>query len=256
MRRRLLVLVVALLAVPLGAQSPAPALQVPYRQFTLANGLNVILHQDNSVPVVVGERLVPRRLGQREAGPHRLRAPVRAPDVRGLEAREGRRVRHAARRRRRQQQRLDHQRPHQLLIDVPSNALELALFLESDRMGYLLDTMTPERVDGQRDVVKNERRQSYENRPYGMASTRARQDAVAGRASLQLADDRLHGGPDRRQPRGRRRVLQEVLRAEQRQPGDRRRHRLRPDARAGREVVRRDSARRRRSSRSRRRPRS
>jgi len=43
------------------------------------------------------------------------------------------------------------------------------LFLESDRMGYLLDTMTPERVDGQRDVVKNERRQSYENRPYGMA---------------------------------------------------------------------------------------
>jgi zinc protease len=37
-------------------------------------------------------------------------------------------------------------------------------------MGYLLDTMTPERVDGQREVVKNERRQSYENRPYGMAS--------------------------------------------------------------------------------------
>ena len=67
------------------------------------------------------------------------------------------------------------------VIDVPSNALELALFLESDRMGYLLDTMSPERVDGQRDVVKNERRQSYENRPYGMASHRARQDAVAGR---------------------------------------------------------------------------
>ena len=53
---------------------------------------------------------------------------------------------------------------------MPSNALELALFLESDRMGYLLDTMSPARVDGQRDVVKNERRQSYENRPYGMAS--------------------------------------------------------------------------------------
>ena len=52
---------------------------------------------------------------------------------------------------------------------MPSNALELALFLESDRMGYLLDTMTPARVDGQRDVVKNERRQNYENRPYGYA---------------------------------------------------------------------------------------
>src|SRR4029077_18146093 len=37
-------------------------------------------------------------------------------------------------------------------------------------MGYLLDTMSPDRVNGQRDVVKNERRQSYENRPYGMAS--------------------------------------------------------------------------------------
>jgi zinc protease len=55
-------------------------------------------------------------------------------------------------------------------IDVPSNALELALFLESDRMAYLLDAMSPKTVDAQRDVVKNERRQSYENAPYGMAS--------------------------------------------------------------------------------------
>ena len=52
---------------------------------------------------------------------------------------------------------------------MPANALELALFLESDRMGYLLDAMTPQTVDAQRDVVKNERRQCYENRPYGMA---------------------------------------------------------------------------------------
>jgi len=54
--------------------------------------------------------------------------------------------------------------------DAPSNALALPLFLESDRMGYLLQAMSPAKVDGQRDVVKNERRQSYENRPYGMAS--------------------------------------------------------------------------------------
>jgi zinc protease len=53
--------------------------------------------------------------------------------------------------------------------DIPSNALELALYLESDRMGYLVDAMSPESVDAQRDVVKNERRQSYENRPYGLA---------------------------------------------------------------------------------------
>jgi zinc protease len=54
-------------------------------------------------------------------------------------------------------------------INIPSNALELALFLESDRMGYLLDSMTPETVDAQRDVVKNERRERIENEPYGMA---------------------------------------------------------------------------------------
>ncbi|MBP9212080.1 MAG: insulinase family protein, partial [Bacteroidetes bacterium] len=53
--------------------------------------------------------------------------------------------------------------------DIPSNALELALFLDSDRMGFLLDDMSQAKLDGQRDVVKNERRQSYENRPYGYA---------------------------------------------------------------------------------------
>ena len=53
--------------------------------------------------------------------------------------------------------------------DVPTNYLDLALWLEADRMGYLLDALDQQRFDIQRDVVKNERRQSYENRPYGMA---------------------------------------------------------------------------------------
>ena len=53
--------------------------------------------------------------------------------------------------------------------DVPSNYLELALWLEADRMGFLLDALDQQRFDIQREVVKNERRQSYENRPYGMA---------------------------------------------------------------------------------------
>jgi len=52
-------------------------------------------------------------------------------------------------------------------VSVPSNALELPLFLESDRMGYLLKSISPDVVEGQRDVVKNEMRQSYLNRPYG-----------------------------------------------------------------------------------------
>jgi len=51
---------------------------------------------------------------------------------------------------------------------VPSNQLDLALWLESDRMGYLLDTLDGEKLANQRDVVRNERRQSIENRPYGV----------------------------------------------------------------------------------------
>ena len=50
---------------------------------------------------------------------------------------------------------------------VPSNYLELALWLESDRMGTLTETLTKEKLDNQREVVKNERRQSFDNRPYG-----------------------------------------------------------------------------------------
>jgi predicted Zn-dependent peptidase len=50
---------------------------------------------------------------------------------------------------------------------VPSHHLELALWLESDRMGWLLPAMTQDKLDNQRDVVKNERRQRYDNQPYG-----------------------------------------------------------------------------------------
>jgi len=53
---------------------------------------------------------------------------------------------------------------------VPTGALDLALWMESDRMGYLLPALTQEKFSNQRDVVLNERRQNYENRPYGLAS--------------------------------------------------------------------------------------
>jgi zinc protease len=52
---------------------------------------------------------------------------------------------------------------------VPTGALELALWMESDRMGYLLPALTEAKFSNQRDVVLNERRQNYENRPYGLA---------------------------------------------------------------------------------------
>src|SRR3712207_8832873 len=49
-----------------------------------------------------------------------------------------------------------------------SNQLELALWIESDRMGYLLDVLDEKALANQRDVVRNERRQSLENQPYGV----------------------------------------------------------------------------------------
>ena len=63
---------------------------------------------------------------------------------------------------------------------VPTGALELALWLESDRMGYLLPALTEEKFDTQRDVVLNERRQNYENRPYGLAGIAIADGALSG----------------------------------------------------------------------------
>ncbi|HMK73506.1 MAG TPA: pitrilysin family protein, partial [Myxococcaceae bacterium] len=55
---------------------------------------------------------------------------------------------------------------------LPANQLQLGLWLESDRMGFLLDAMDQQKLDVQRDVVRNERRESTENRPYGRAEVR------------------------------------------------------------------------------------
>jgi len=52
---------------------------------------------------------------------------------------------------------------------LPPDSLELALWLESDRMGYFLPALTKEKLDNQKDVVMNERRQNYDNQPYGLA---------------------------------------------------------------------------------------
>jgi predicted Zn-dependent peptidase len=167
---RIVWLALALLAVPVGAQAPAPAIEVPFCQFRLANGLNVILHQDRSVPVVavnvwyqVGSaNEKPGRTGLAHLFEHLMFEGSK--HVAGGEFDTLLEAAGATSNGSTNKDRTNY------IIDLPSNALELALFLESDRMGYLLDTMSPARVDGQRDVVKNERRQNYENRPYGMAS--------------------------------------------------------------------------------------
>jgi zinc protease len=153
------------------APGTAPgALSIAYTQFDLKNGLHVILHEDHTVPLVtvnvwyhVGSaREKPGRTGFAHLFEHLMfegSAHVKDGEFDSLLESAGGTNNASTEK--------DHTNYY---IDVPSNALELALFLESDRMGYLLEAMSPERVNGQRDVVKNERRESTENAPYGMAS--------------------------------------------------------------------------------------
>ena len=53
---------------------------------------------------------------------------------------------------------------------MPTSAVDYTLWLESDRMGFLLPTLTQAKLDGQRDVVKNERRENFEQPPFGTES--------------------------------------------------------------------------------------
>ncbi len=167
MKRAILFLTLALVA-PVAAQNSTP-LQIDYTQFALPNGLRVILHEDHSVPIVsvnvwyhVGSgRERTGRTGFAHLFEHLMFMgsghvmPGQFDEW--LESAGGTNNGSTTNDR------------TNYWINVPSNAIDLALFLESDRMGYLLDTMTPKTVDAQRDVVKNERRQRIENQPYGMA---------------------------------------------------------------------------------------
>ena len=218
---------------PAAAQSGAPAaaappkLELAYTQFTLPNGLTVILHEDHSVPVV------PRTCGT-TSGPARERpgrtgfahlfehlmfmgsGHVKPGEFDSLLEQTGGTNNGST----------DNDKTN-YWMNVPSNALELALFLESDRMGYLLESMTPKTVDAQRDVVKNERRQSYENRPYGSAELALGEMLYPDGHPYHWPVIGYMAGSDRRQLRRRRGLLQEVLRPRQRQPRRRRRHRAR-----------------------------
>jgi zinc protease len=167
--RRAAALLLVLLATPAWAQTSPPKLELNYTRFTLPNGLTVILHEDHSVPIVstnmwyhVGSaREKQGRTGFAHLFEHLMfmgSGHVKPGEFDEWLEEEGGDNNGST-----ETDRTNY------WINVPSNALELALFLESDRMGYLLDSMTPKTVDAQRDVVKNERRQSYENRPYGLA---------------------------------------------------------------------------------------
>jgi zinc protease len=164
---------------PAAAGSPAGATgpSVPFEKYSLDNGLTVLLHRDPSLPIVAVEvwyRVGPVNEppgrsgfahlfehlmfeGSRHVGREfdKLLESVGATNVNGTTSWDR----------------------TNYFETVPREHLELVLWIESDRMGFLLDAVDQERLDVQRDVVKNERRQSYENAPYG-PSTLALLDAM------------------------------------------------------------------------------
>ncbi len=142
--------------------------KIEFEKYQLENGLEVILHQDNSVPIVAvdvwyhvgsGDEVVGKSgfahlfehmlfQGSKHVGEDRHFAVLKkigASSVNGT---------------------TNTDRTNYFEV-VPSNQLETALWLESDRMGYLLPLLTQKSLDNQIEVVRNERRQRYDNAPYG-----------------------------------------------------------------------------------------
>ena len=144
------------------------AIELPHAKQTLANGLDVVVHEDRRVPIVavnlwyhVGSKNeCTGRTGFAHLFEHLM--------FEGSEHCNGGYF-------------LPLQQAGALLNGstnsdrtnywevVPTSAVDLALWMESDRMGYLLPALSRKRLETQRDVVLNERRQNYENRPYGFA---------------------------------------------------------------------------------------
>jgi len=164
------------IAVVLGALCARPpvrlsaqSLRVPYQTFTLANGLKVIVHEDHSVPVVAVNMWY--HVGSADEKPGRtgfahLFEHVMFMGSQHVPTGEFDRLLEAAGGDNNASTSEDRTNYYE---DGPANALPLMLYLDADRMGFLLPEMTADKVDLQRGVVQNERRQSYENRPYGLA---------------------------------------------------------------------------------------
>ena len=143
------------------------SMQIPIETFRLDNGLFVVLSEDHTAPLVAvnlwyhvgsaNER--PGRTGFAHLFEHMLfqgSASVGANEHFELVQRAGGTLNGSTW--------LDRTNYYET---VPSNQLELALWLEANRMGYLLPAMTQQKLDTQRDVVQNERRWSMDNQPYG-----------------------------------------------------------------------------------------
>jgi predicted Zn-dependent peptidase len=153
--------------------APPPAADLPtlaFDKYVLPNGLEVILHEDHRIPEVAVD--VWYKVGSKDEAPKRtgfahlfehvmFQGSKHVPEDKHFEYLQKAGVSNA-------NGSTSSDRTNYFEV-VPTNQLELALWLESDRMGFLLDRAGfAQTIDIQRDVVKNERRQRVENRPMGL----------------------------------------------------------------------------------------
>jgi zinc protease len=141
---------------------------IPFSKRTLANGLDVLIHEDHDCPIVavnlwyhVGSKNErPGKTGFAHLFEHLMFEGSQHHDRGYFQPLQGAGATLNGS--------TNADRTNYWEV-VPTGALELALWMESDRMGYLLPALTGAKFANQRDVVLNERRQNYENRPYGLA---------------------------------------------------------------------------------------
>jgi len=162
---------VLLVAAQAVAQTITPP-KLAFEKYTLPNGLQVILHEDHSTPIVavnlwyhVGSKNEDvGRTGFAHLFEHMMFQGSQHHDtdfINAIEALGSTDLNGTT----------DFDRTN-YFETIPPSALERVLYLEADRMGWLLPAMTQERLDNQREVVKNERRQGVDNQPYGTVDER------------------------------------------------------------------------------------
>ncbi len=144
-------------------------MDIPYTSHTFANGLQVVVHEDRHIPMAavsvwyhVGSRHEqPGRTGFAHLFEHLMfKGSAHHPDGYFEALQEAGGLVNGS---------TNTDRTNYWEV-VPSQSLELALWMESDRMGHLLPALSEAKFTTEREVVLNERRQNYENRPYGLSS--------------------------------------------------------------------------------------
>ena len=162
----LLILVMAVLF-SCTTKKSEPSITVPFEKYTLPNGLTVILHEDKSDPIaavaivfhVGSSREVPGKTGFAHLFEHMMfqkSENVGEDQLFKLIQGAGGELNGGT-----------GEDATMYYEVIPKNALEMALWLESDRMGYLENTVTKSALANQQNVVQNEKRQSVDNSPYG-----------------------------------------------------------------------------------------